>query len=48
MSTRSELGPGRPGPGPTAVISQRRQLINLAYRLLGSLADDRGRARPGS
>ena len=39
MSTRSELGPGRPGPGPTAVISQRRQLINLAYRLLGSLAE---------
>lgn len=39
MSTRSELGPGRPGPGLTAVISQRRQLINLAYRLLGSLAE---------
>ncbi|MDQ4054158.1 MAG: RNA polymerase sigma factor SigJ [Actinomycetota bacterium] len=26
-------------PGLTAVMSERRQLINLAYRLLGSLAD---------
>jgi RNA polymerase sigma-70 factor (ECF subfamily) len=27
------------GPGLSAVISERRQLINLAYRLLGSLAE---------
>ncbi|WP_116951621.1 RNA polymerase sigma factor SigJ [Jiangella endophytica] len=26
-------------PGLTAIMSERRQLINLAYRLLGSLAD---------
>jgi RNA polymerase sigma-70 factor, ECF subfamily len=30
---------GQPGPGLDAVISERRQLINLAYRLLGSLAE---------
>ena len=36
MSTRSEPGDG---PGLDAVMSERRQLINLAYRLLGSLAD---------
>jgi len=28
-----------PDPGLAAIISERRQLINLAYRLLGSLAD---------
>jgi RNA polymerase sigma-70 factor (ECF subfamily) len=39
MSTRSEPGDGRTDPGLDAVISERRQLINLAYRLLGSLAD---------
>ncbi len=32
MSTQSE-------PGLNAVMSERRQLINLAYRMLGSLAD---------
>jgi RNA polymerase sigma factor (sigma-70 family) len=36
MSTRSEPGDG---PGLDAVISERRQLINLAYRLLGSLVE---------
>jgi RNA polymerase sigma factor (sigma-70 family) len=39
MSTQSEPGGGGPGPGLNAVMSERRQLINLAYRLLGSLAD---------
>ena len=29
----------RPDPGLDAIMSERRQLINLAYRLLGSLAD---------
>ncbi|MEU9043168.1 MULTISPECIES: RNA polymerase sigma factor SigJ [unclassified Kitasatospora] len=29
----------RPDPGPGAIMGERRQLINLAYRLLGSLAD---------
>lgn len=28
-----------PDPGLNAIMSERRQLINLAYRLLGSLAD---------
>jgi RNA polymerase sigma factor (sigma-70 family) len=39
MTTPSEPGGGRPDPGLTAIMSERRQLINLAYRLLGSLAD---------
>ena len=39
MSTPSEPGDGRPDPGLNAIMSERRQLINLAYRLLGSLAD---------
>jgi RNA polymerase sigma-70 factor (ECF subfamily) len=29
----------QPDPGLTAIMSERRQLLNLAYRLLGSLAD---------
>ena len=36
MSTRSEQGDG---PGLDAVMSERRHLINLAYRLLGSLSE---------
>jgi RNA polymerase sigma-70 factor (ECF subfamily) len=39
MSTQSEPGGGGTGPGLNAVMGERRQLINLAYRLLGSLAD---------
>src|ERR1700704_3941258 len=39
MTTRSERGDGRPDPGLDAIMSERRQLINLAYRLLGSLAE---------
>ena len=39
MSTRSGPGPGRPDPGLSAIMSERRQLINLAYRMLGSLAE---------
>jgi RNA polymerase sigma factor (sigma-70 family) len=39
MSTRSGPEPGRPDPGLSVIMSERRQLINLAYRLLGSLAD---------
>jgi RNA polymerase sigma-70 factor (ECF subfamily) len=39
MSTRCEPGDGRTDPGLDAIMSERRQLINLAYRLLGSLAD---------
>jgi RNA polymerase sigma-70 factor, ECF subfamily len=39
MTTPSEPGHGRPDPSLSAVMSERRQLINLAYRLLGSLAD---------
>jgi DNA-directed RNA polymerase specialized sigma24 family protein len=39
MSIRSGPGDGPPDPGLSAVMSERRQLINLAYRLLGSLAE---------
>src|SRR5580692_7055247 len=39
MTTRSWGEGDRPDPGLTAIISERRQLINLAYRLLGSLAE---------
>jgi RNA polymerase sigma factor (sigma-70 family) len=39
MSTPSGPGTGQPDPGLSAIMSERRQLINLAYRLLGSLAD---------
>jgi RNA polymerase sigma-70 factor (ECF subfamily) len=39
MSMRSGPGPGRADPGLNAVMSERRQLINLTYRLLGSLAE---------
>jgi RNA polymerase sigma-70 factor (ECF subfamily) len=44
VSTRSRPGDQqpedqRPDPGLSAVMSERRQLLNLAYRLLGSLAD---------
>jgi RNA polymerase sigma-70 factor (ECF subfamily) len=39
MTTRSEPGHGQLDPGLSAILSERRQLINLAYRLLGSLAE---------
>ncbi|MEV4019965.1 RNA polymerase sigma factor SigJ [Nonomuraea angiospora] len=39
MTTRSEPGDDRLDPSLSAIMSERRQLINLAYRLLGSLAD---------
>jgi RNA polymerase sigma factor (sigma-70 family) len=39
MTTPSEPRDARPDPGLSAIMSERRQLINLAYRLLGSLAD---------
>lgn len=39
MSAPSEPGAGRPDPRLIAIMSERRQLINLTYRLLGSLAD---------
>jgi RNA polymerase sigma-70 factor (ECF subfamily) len=39
MSTRSGPADSPPDPGLSAVISERRRLINLAYRLLGSLAE---------
>ncbi|MFC0529965.1 RNA polymerase sigma factor SigJ [Phytohabitans kaempferiae] len=39
MSDRSGPGDGRPDPGLSAIMSERRQLVNVAYRLLGSLAD---------
>ena len=39
MTTRSGPGGGGPDPGLDAIMSERRQLINLTYRLLGSLAE---------
>ena len=39
MTTPSGPGNGRPDPDLNAIISERRQLINLAYRLLGSLTE---------
>jgi RNA polymerase sigma-70 factor (ECF subfamily) len=44
MSTRSEpdgadSGRGRPDAALNGIMSERRQLINLAYRMLGSLAE---------
>jgi RNA polymerase sigma factor (sigma-70 family) len=39
MTSPSEPGQARPDAGLSAVMGERRQLINIAYRLLGSLAD---------
>ncbi|MEU4614442.1 RNA polymerase sigma factor SigJ [Streptomyces umbrinus] len=39
MTSRAETGDDRSDPGLSAIMSERRQLINLGYRLLGSLAD---------
>jgi RNA polymerase sigma-70 factor (ECF subfamily) len=39
MTTPSGPGHGRPDSSLSAIMSERRQLTNLAYRLLGSLAD---------
>jgi DNA-directed RNA polymerase specialized sigma24 family protein len=39
VSTQSAPGDDENDPTLSAVVSERRQLINLAYRLLGSLAD---------
>jgi RNA polymerase sigma factor (sigma-70 family) len=38
-TTQSEPGHDQPDPGLKAIMSERRRLINLAYRLLGSLAE---------
>ena len=39
MSTPSAPGEEGPNSGLSEVVSERRQLTNIAYRLLGSLAD---------
>jgi RNA polymerase sigma factor (sigma-70 family) len=39
MTTQPEPGIGQPDHELDAVIRERRQLVNLAYRLLGSLAE---------
>jgi RNA polymerase sigma factor (sigma-70 family) len=39
MITPAGPGAGPPDPGLDAIMNERRQLINLSYRLLGSLAD---------
>ena len=39
MTTPSGPGRARPDPSLSVIMGERRQLINLAYRLLGSLAD---------
>ncbi|WP_303757286.1 sigma factor, partial [Nocardia mexicana] len=38
MTTSSASDDG-PDPGLSAIMSERRQLINVAYRLLGSLSE---------
>src|SRR5215475_8233670 len=39
MTTQSGSGHGGPGQGLSVIMGERRQLINLTYRLLGSLAE---------
>ena len=39
MTTPAGPGGGAPDPGLAVIMNERRRLINLAYRLLGSLAD---------
>ncbi|MEV6987086.1 sigma factor, partial [Sphaerisporangium sp. NPDC051017] len=39
MTIQSGPGGGPLDPSLAVIMSERRQLINLAYRLLGSLAD---------
>jgi RNA polymerase sigma factor (sigma-70 family) len=39
MTARSGPAQGPPDPGLDVIMSERRRLINLAYRLLGSLAE---------
>ncbi|MFF1688209.1 MULTISPECIES: RNA polymerase sigma factor SigJ [unclassified Streptomyces] len=39
MANRSETRDGQLDPDLSAIMSERRRLINLAYRLLGSLSD---------
>jgi len=39
MTIRPESGHDQPDPGLSVIMSERRHLISLAYRLLGSLAD---------
>jgi RNA polymerase sigma factor (sigma-70 family) len=39
MTNTTGPGGGAPDPRLSAIMSERRQLINLAYRLLGSLAE---------
>jgi RNA polymerase sigma factor (sigma-70 family) len=39
MTTQSRSEQDQPDPGVRLIMSERRQLINLAYRLLGSLSE---------
>ena len=39
MTTQSGSGQGPTDPGLSVIMGERRQLINLTYRLLGSLAE---------
>jgi DNA-directed RNA polymerase specialized sigma24 family protein len=39
MTSPTGPGDGAPGPGLDVIMSERRALINLAYRLLGSLTE---------
>jgi RNA polymerase sigma-70 factor (ECF subfamily) len=39
MTTESVSGDGQSEPGLSVIMSERRRLINLTYRLLGSLAE---------
>jgi hypothetical protein len=39
MTTPTGPAGGGPDPGLSAIMNERQQLINLAYRMLGSLAE---------
>src|SRR5215470_16710010 len=39
MTIRSSPGRGRTGSGPDAIMSEQPRLLNLTYRMLGSLAE---------
>ena len=39
MTTPTGPAGGRPDPGLSAIMNERQQLINLAYRMLGSVAE---------
>jgi DNA-directed RNA polymerase specialized sigma24 family protein len=45
MTAPTGSGGDAADPGLSAIVNERRRLINLAYRLLGSLADAKDAAQ---